>query len=115
MSASDVDPGITRRSRPKLPGRWRSARDVVPTITDRRGKQWKQPPRRDILISPTHAAMTLDTFDKLMRYDTSTPSGVYAGKMWARVCDQRALLVWFGQGPEKNVAAVRTRAILLCG
>jgi hypothetical protein len=45
---------------------------------------WPQPAAESIEIDDTHALMTRATFDALMEYSSTVPSGVYPGKMWRR-------------------------------
>lgn len=50
---------------------------------------WKQPDHTawDWTTAPGHVILPMKDFKALSRYDTTTPSGVYEGKMW--VCDWR--------------------------
>lgn len=56
--------------------------NVIPKMTDERGKYWEQPKREEILVDEKYALMTEETLDKLKEYSCSIPSGVYLGKMW---------------------------------
>lgn len=60
----------------------RVAVHVVPAMTDPLGRHWNQPRRDAILIGQDSAFMSHATFSELPEYSTSTPSGVYPGKMW---------------------------------
>lgn len=70
---------------------------VIPDITDRLGKFWRQPDRSRVLVDSVHALMTTATFDALHEYSSSMPSGVYPGKMWKAIADDgQAFLCWYG-------------------
>jgi hypothetical protein len=56
----------------------------IPDMKDPLGRYWDQPDKSEILIDEECAVMTLATKNKLANYATSTPSGVYAGKMYQR-------------------------------
>lgn len=74
-----------------------SAAHIIPPITDPLGRNWPQPSLDGILVDDTHAVMTHATFNALLEYSRSTPSGVYPGKMWKAVMkDRTAYLCWFG-------------------
>lgn len=61
---------------------------------------WEAPQRTGVLIDETHAMMSQPSFDKLLDYSVSMPSGVYPGKMWkAHVRGEGWFLRWYGQGP----------------
>ena len=92
---SDLIPNAAESSRsPHCSG-------AIPPITDPLGRYWKQPSKDDIAIDETHAMMTRATFDKLHSYNTSTPSGVYPGKMWKAYRFGKWWLRWFGDsGPD---------------
>jgi len=59
-----------------------SETNIIPEITNPLGKHWDQPDKKNILLDDTHALMDKRTFDGLLEYSSSIPSGVYAGKMW---------------------------------
>lgn len=63
----------------------------IPVMTDPLGKYWEQPKLEDISFSLVYAWMTPKEFQQLKRYQTSTPTGVYAGKMWK-------MTAWTGKG-----------------
>lgn len=69
---------------------------VIPDITHPIGKYWYQPSWRQIVFSDTHATMSQETFDDLKDYSTSTPSGVYQGKMWKSHRQGKWWLRWYG-------------------
>lgn len=56
----------------------------IPEITDPLGKGWGQPNRENIKLSLSHAWMDQKSFDQLLNYQSSDPTGVYSGKMWKR-------------------------------
>lgn len=55
---------------------------TIPPMTDPLGKYWEQPSLDEISFSLIYAWMTPATFEKIKHYQTSYPTGVYAGKMW---------------------------------
>jgi hypothetical protein len=71
---------------------------------------WQQPSREAITIDATHALMDRQTFERLLEYSGSMPSGVYPGKLWRRhdgAHDSRCpperrrwLLCWYGPVPD---------------
>lgn len=67
----------------------------LPKITDPLGKHWNQPAglRDRVGLYFNHATISEDDWGKLSRYESSIPSGVYAGKVWRR----GNLLCWFGR------------------
>lgn len=72
------------------------ATEVIPAITDEMGAHWQQPDRSKIGISDKLAVMDNDTFLSLKEYSTTTPSGVYHGKMWRAFYDSKWYLRWYG-------------------
>lgn len=90
-------------------------KNVIPAIIDPMGSYWQQPKRDNILIDDQHAVMGKKDFEALLEYSSSTPSGVYEGKMWRRqVAGGDWYLCWFGyseKGP--NVCSNNYRKILL--
>ena len=82
---------------------------AIPPMTHELSRHWRQPNRDEILIDDTHAVMSAATWEKLARYDTSTPSGVYEGKMWRR----RGMLCWFGFSDVPNSCSNNARVALI--
>lgn len=91
----------------------------LPRMTDPLGKHWGQPKelRERVEIYETHATINEKDWQALPRYDSSMPSGVYAGKVWRR----GKWLVWYGKphmvpglhGELKEVCTVgRARALV---
>ena len=78
--------------------------DTIPPITHPWGRIWKQPATSEILLNEVAAAMTRNTFDKLLDYTHdelldfthSQPTGCYEGKMWKIKCKDKWYLCWFG-------------------
>jgi len=70
----------------------------IPRMTDPLGRYWDQP--RDLCarvrLFDTHATISERDWQRLPRYDSSIPSGVYPGKAWRR----GKFLCWFG--PDRN-------------
>lgn len=91
-----------REMRPKKTPERANGMDVIPEMTDPRGKHWTQPDRQMIFIRGGVAHMTKQDFSKLSQYDTSMPSGVYPGKMWKRLEKDKFYLVWYEDKPESN-------------
>jgi hypothetical protein len=63
---------------------------TIPEMTDSLGKGWSQPEASEIVIDEEYAIMKQVTFDKLLNYELSEPSALYAGKMW-KSSTQRSL------------------------
>jgi hypothetical protein len=70
----------------------------IPKMTDPLGRHWKQPrglhSRVELYFS--HAYISEKDWNALPRYESSTPSGVYPGKVWRR----GKYLCWYG--PEQQ-------------
>ena len=94
----------------------------IPEMTDPLGTSWHQPLREDITVDAVSATMSQATFDALVEYSMSLPSGVYPGKMWKRhdgVYDRQFIarggkpvwmLCWYDfsdRGPEYYVTKCR--------
>jgi hypothetical protein len=69
--------------------------NIIPPITDPLGRGWRQPDSRQVLIDDNCAMMTEQLFKNLAEYSTSTPSGVYPGKMWKSRRGNIWYLRWF--------------------
>ncbi len=67
----------------------------LPRMTDPMGRHWRQPKglRDRVKIFETHAVINESDWQELSRYDSTMPSGVYAGKVWR--C--RGYLCWYGK------------------
>lgn len=100
----------------------------LPRMTDPSGRGWRQPPnlRDRVRIYETHATIDEADWLALPNYETSKPTGVYAGKAWR--CGR--YLRWYGpvrtdkdgeysmcvtmralvQGPGTNLTYCRTNA-----
>ena len=76
--------------------------NAIPVITDPLGKYWKQPEVEQIELDNTHALMSMQTFNKLMEYSCSFPTGVYEGKMWKSKTIDGWILRWFAEDPRDN-------------
>lgn len=85
----------------------------IPPITDPLGRHWSQPDRSEISVSSNFAKMTRATFAKLPCYDSTLPTGVYDGKMWARRQSNGTLLCWFGPADDPTKCSLNTRKIIL--
>lgn len=74
----------------------------IPPMTNPLGRHWRQPKnlRDRVGLFFGHATITERDWQALPRYDSTMPSGVYAGKVWR--C--RSHLCWFG--PERDGGCV---------
>lgn len=83
---------MPERNAPALIG-WR-----LPQMTSPLGRHWGHGPdlRERVRLYETHATISETDWNALPRYESSLPSGVYAGKAWRRA----HWLVWYG--PERN-------------
>lgn len=106
---------------------------VIPPIVHPSGRYWDQPDRSEIMIDATHAIMSKATFDKLLNYTLSSPSGIYEGKMWksqrwewdraSEIAVQRGYaqrimfdewyLHWFGSSDKPNMVSNNVRRIII--
>ena len=87
-------------------------------MTNPMGKHWTQPDPLKIQIDDTHALMDLKSFHQLLEYSHTTPTGVYAGKMWKRRVRGKVgdewLLCWFENSRiEKDFCLLKSRRILV--
>lgn len=64
-------------------------------MTDPLGRHWQQPKnlRDRVVIYETHATISEHDWQQLSRYESSVPSGAYAGKVWRRY----HWLCWYGR------------------
>lgn len=85
----------------------------IPPITEPMGQYWRQPDRREILLDNTHALMTKTTFEQLLDYSHSQPTGVYPGKMWKKGGPTGWWLHWFGLHENPDLCSGHVRKILL--
>lgn len=89
--------------------------NTIPPMHHPLGRHWPQPERDAIALDDVHALMTRPTFEALPEYSTTTPSGVYPGKMWRREYEGRWYLRWFGIVPGRtDVCSNNQREIILC-
>ena len=67
----------------------------LPKMTDPMGKYWGMPEglRDRVRIFWNHATIDEADWKRLLRYDSSYPSGTYPGKVWRRGC----WLCWYGK------------------
>lgn len=72
----------------------------LPRMTDPLGRHWRQPNglRDRVLIYETHATIQERDWQALSRYESSYPTGTYAGKVWRR----GHWLCWYGR-PHKII------------
>lgn len=90
------------------------ALESIPRVTNPMGNYWKQPNRKLIEVDAKYAKMSPASFDKLLEYSTSTPTGIYIGKMWKRqLSNSKWLLCWFEPHPEPDTYSINYREILV--
>lgn len=112
------------------------ATQVIPAIENMLGRHWRQPLRGDISIeikpdpdSPVgagdpltgvpgkytviHAYMTQHVMNDLAEYSSSTPSGVYPGKMWKGHWQDAWHLCWYGESDQPGMCSTNHCPILL--
>lgn len=90
-----------------------TAEQIIPPITDPRGKGWKQPHRRFIEMDDESALMSEQTFKALKEYSTTHPSGQYAGKMWKAKVGSRWFLRWYSESDCPECVDINDREILV--
>ena len=88
-------------------------KNIIPMIIHPLGKVWRQPDHKNFLIDDNHVVMSQDDCDKLATYNTSKPSGVYAGKMWKRETNKGLILCWYGYHQNPNFCSNNERWILI--
>lgn len=85
--------------------------DVIPEME--MSTSWKQPARNEIAFEvspdmtmpiitniPVHAYVWKITLNELREYSTTTPSGVYPGKMWKAEWGGKWYLCWYADSKE---------------
>lgn len=67
----------------------------LPRMTDPLGRHWRQPNglRDRVKIYETHATIQERDWRRLPQYESSVPTGAYAGKAWRR----GHYLCWYGK------------------
>jgi hypothetical protein len=88
--------------------------DVIPAMTDPLGKYWDAPDRSKISFRSDlkEAYMSLATFNNLLDYSQSQPSGVYDGKMWRSEHPKEGwYLRWFAPCDKPKFCA--TKSVLI--
>lgn len=85
----------------------------IPQMTDKLGAYWKQPHRNAIEIDDKHAYMSHQTFEALLDYSNSQPTGVYVGKMWRAEYNSGWHLCWFGRDPTPGFVSNNYRLIVI--
>ncbi|WP_213766774.1 hypothetical protein [Caballeronia sp. dw_19] len=89
---------------------------VIPAMTDPLGRYWTPPSRNELAVDDTHAVMSRRSFDLLLEYSRSKPTGVYPGKMWKAIMrDGTPHLCWYGivEGRD-DLCSNNNRQILVC-
>jgi len=88
--------------------------NTIPPITNPLGKHWQQPKVSEIEIDDKYAVMEKSAFNKLLEYSTSTPSGVYIGKMWkGQYSNGKWYLAWFSKGDDAGTYLNNNYRIIL--
>lgn len=94
--------------------------DRIPPMTDPLGKYWDQPDMTKILINDHYALMNRKSFEELLDYSNSQPTGVYTGKCFKKFFIDPSppgegwYLCWFeDHATNPNVCANRYRKIIL--
>lgn len=90
-----------------------NAEQIIPPITDPRGKNWQQPHRRFIEVDDKSALMSEQTFRALKEYSTTAPSGQYAGKMWKAKVGGKWYLKWYSDDNHPEYVIINSREILV--
>lgn len=72
--------------------------NTIPPITDPLGRHWQQPDPAHIVVDDARALMCRSTFNRLLEYSSTIPTGVYHGKMWKANAAGVWMLRWFGDG-----------------
>lgn len=89
----------------------------IPPMTDPLGKYWNQPDSTGFLFDHTHVLMELKDFIQLSEYSTSTPTGVYEGKMWVSkvhtLGGDKWYLRWYDISDKPNCCNIHSREILI--
>lgn len=85
----------------------------IPEMTDPMGRHWCQPDRSRILVDATHAIVSRADFAELREYSSTTPSGVYPGKMWKAFRGGEWWLRWYGNHPDPKYVTNHARRILI--
>lgn len=90
----------------------------IPPITNPMGKYWEQPSKGEVVIDQTHALMNSEAFYKLHQYDTTTPTGIYVGKMWKRSQCGKSWFMFITPDWDKNdpdMCIINARQIIVVG
>jgi hypothetical protein len=82
----------------------------LPRMTHPDGRYWDQPAglRDRVRIFWNHATIDEADWDRLPRYDSSFPSGKYAGKVWRR----GHFLCWYGRDDGRQIRIGAARALV---
>lgn len=87
---------------------------TIPNMTHELGKSWEQPNKDDILIVDDIAYIHYEEWDLLCEYNTSTPTGVYEGKMWkTNLPKGQKWLRWYVNKDEQNCEIISKKVFLL--
>lgn len=105
---------------------------IIPPIELQLGRSWQQPFSSDIsfeiddvkeegtvpylMVAPVihRCFMSEATMNRLKEYSTTTPSGVYPGKMWRGHYPEGWYLHWYSESPDDpNMCRVHSAVIML--
>jgi len=88
--------------------------NIIPIPETRYISVWNQPQRKAITLDDTHAMMNRVSFDRLLDYSYSQPSGVWIGKMWKQRHETKEwTLCWFGISDKPGYLSNNYRKILI--
>lgn len=87
--------------------------NVIPVITHPLGKAWDQPDKDNVLVDNKNALMSKKSFNELLEYSCSQPSGVYEGKMWKSQYNGTWYLKWFDFHSNPEYVSTKSREIII--
>lgn len=86
----------------------------IPEMTNPLGRYWQQPDRAKITVTDEAATMDKQTFDALLEYSSSVPTGVYVGKMWKALTKHGPVLHWYDVSPQgEKYCSIQERMIVV--
>ena len=88
-------------------------KNVIPEMVHSLSKYWNQPDIKDIEIGDKQAKMSKCTFELLLEYSTSIPTGVYEGKMWKRRRPDAWYLLWYAACEGADSCSINIRKIII--
>lgn len=88
----------------------------VPPMTDPLGRHWDQPDPKSIRYGQRFCHMSTKAFKALPEYSSTTPTGIYDGKMWKHHnfrTDGSWHLCWYAPHADPKFIAIKSRRICL--